>query len=101
MIFSDLSLHVTYRLISKENKEGLFRIILPPNSKIPPPNVNYPTTLFSEASQHVLVIILSLFGEDDTGIVNEQALGCLSLVLQPNIVLDIPSYLAKSIIFQF
>lgn len=40
-------------------------------------------------------------GEDDTGIVSEKALDFLSLMLQPNIALDITSYLAKSIIFQF
>lgn len=63
--------------------------------------MNYPTTLFSKAKQHALVIILSLFEEDDTGIVHEQALGFFSLMLQPDIVLDTHSYISKSIIFQF
>lgn len=57
MSFSDNSFHLTYRLLSKENKEDLFKLSLPPNSKITPHAVNYPTTLFYEAAQHILVII--------------------------------------------
>jgi len=73
--FSDESLILTYKHISKENKEGLFKLILPPNSQFPPPTMNYQTTLFSEDTQHVLVQIWSLLGEYDTRIVSEQALG--------------------------
>ena len=94
-------LALTWKSIFKADKENLFILILPSNSHIPPPIENYPISLFFEIAQKVLMILI-LFGEDDTKILIGQALGLLSMMLFLGVILNIPSHLiAKSINIQF
>lgn len=99
--FTDTSLRSNYCQLSKENRENLFKLFLPTNSQLPSSVETYPISLFYEDAQSILAIILSLLSEDDIGTINHEALGFLIIMLQPNNVVDISSYLVKSINFQF
>lgn len=95
--FSDETLLSTYQNILAKDINKLYPYIMPPNAVLPSESTQFPITCFVESVRSILQIIMRILGKGKTLVIDCLVIGLFHLMMQPNVVLDIPTFWDHSI----